>query len=89
MDNLVPYNEAMDALRRLALKYRNKEATLLRPADRKFAKGKAELYESILYYLDLRNAKRDIQRPSREEVPQSVDLPVRRGKECPITGYRG
>lgn len=60
MDNPVPYHEAMDALKRLALKYRNKESLLVRQCDKRYAKGRAELFESVLYYLDIRNAKTNI-----------------------------
>jgi hypothetical protein len=74
MDNLVPYHQAMDALKRLALKYRNKETTLVRQSDKRYAKARAELFESVIYYLDIRNAKANVQGTSREEVPQGIDL---------------
>lgn len=88
-DELMTYPEVMDCLKRLALRYRNKEAMSQRPTIKKFAKNTAIMYESIIHYLDLRDAKRELQRRDREEVSQGLNLSVRGGKECPITGYRG
>jgi hypothetical protein len=88
MDNPVPYPEVMDALKRMLLQMQNKERMLNRPAEKTFAKNRAILFESVIHYLELRDAKRDLQRRDREEVPQGINLPVRGGKECPITGYR-
>lgn len=88
MDNPVPYPEVMDALKRMLLQMQNKERMLNRPAEKTFAKNRAILFESVIHYLELRDAKRDLQRRDREEVSQSINLSVRRGKECPITGYR-
>lgn len=89
MDNPMPYPEVMDALKRMLLQMQNKERMLQRPADKTFARSRAALFESAIHYLQLRDAKRDIQGSGGEEVPQSINLPIRGGKECPITGYRG
>lgn len=88
MDNPLPYPEVMDALKRMMLQMQNKERMLKRPADKIYARNRALMFESIIHYLDLRDAKRNLQRRDREEVPQGINLPIRGGKECPITGYR-
>jgi len=81
------YPDVMDAVRRIALQNRNKENIAKANQTKVFARNQALLYESILHYLDI-HAKRQLQRPDREEIPQGVNLPIRGGKECPITGYR-
>ena len=84
---LLKYHEVMAALRRILATESYKSQMAKANNTKKYAQGKMVLYESIIHYLDI-HAKRHIQGPDREEVPQSVNLPIRGGKECPITGYR-
>jgi hypothetical protein len=74
MDNPLPYPEVKDALKRMLLQMQNKERMLQRPAEKTFARNRALLLESAIHYLELRDAKRNIQRRDREEVPQGLDL---------------